>query len=363
MVSRLLYDRGPCLVAVVDSSHRIVRANPAFEQTFGNCEGRPCFEVYKGRDALCERCPTDEVFRTGAEQRFEEQGRAADGARLCYLVHAVPIRGDAAVGQVLHICDNVTRLRALEEELGQAERLARVGLTTAGLAHTIKNILAGLEGGVYVVGSALKKDDADRVRAGWGMVERYIEQVTALVRNLLSYARCDKPQWSEVDPSELVRAVVELYSSRAELVGIEIGAVVEPGIQPLWVDRGSIHACLANLVANALDACIWDPEPDKPHRIELRARTSKRGVVLEVYDNGMGISVEDQPKILAKIFTSKGIRGTGLGLLLTRKAVQEHGGTISFDTRPGRETTFRIVLPRRGEREPGQGPDRASAAK
>jgi len=119
-----------------------------------------------------------------------------------------------------------------------------------------------------------------------------------------------------------------------------------PDLEPVPMDPDAMHACLTNLVGNAIDACTWDPDTDKAHRIELRALSRPEGgVVFEVSDNGMGISEENQPKILAVHFTTKGIRGTGLGLLLTRKVVEEHGGTIAFASTPGEGTVFKIQLP------------------
>lgn len=357
----LLFAEGPCIVAVIDASHRLVLTNPTFERIFGGREGELCYRVEKGRDAPCERCPVHEAFATGAAQVTEEDGVGGDGSPLRYSLRAVPLDGDGRpcadpgrVERVAQIALEVTQVRELQEALSQAERLATVGLTTAGLAHTIKNILAGLEGGIYVVNSGLEKDDADRLRGGWSMVQRYIEQVTTLVRNLLRYARAQEPIREEVAPGELVDRVYELYASKSELCGVALEIDVEEGLEPIIADGEALQACLANLVSNSLDACTWDPDTDKEHRIRFSARRSDDGGLLfEVEDNGMGIPAEDQPKILHKLHTTKGIRGTGLGLLLTRKAVEEHGGTVVFESTPGQGTTFRIELPP-AERE---GPD------
>jgi signal transduction histidine kinase len=357
----LLFAEAPCIVAVIDASHRLVLTNPTFERIFGSREGELCYRVYKGRDEPCERCPVDEAFATGAAQVSEEDGVGCDGSPLRYSLRAVPLdsHGDPCtdpdqVERVAQIALEVTQVRELEEALSQAERLATVGLTTAGLAHTIKNILAGLEGGIYVVNSGLDKDDTDRLKGGWTMVQRYIEQVTALVRNLLRYARAQEPIREEVAPGELVDRVYELYASKSELCGVELEIDVEEGLEPIVADGETLHACLANLVSNSLDACTWDPDTDKEHHIKFSARrTDDGGVLFEVEDNGMGIPAEDQPKILQKLHTTKGIRGTGLGLLLTKKAVEEHGGTIDFESTQGQGTTFRIELPGQGQETSG----------
>lgn len=342
-----LLESTAALVAVVDASHRIVLSNPSFDRAFGARQGEPCYRVYRGRDDVCDACPLDQVFVERTACEHEHQGIDRNGNALVLSMRLVPLPGGSGrVAHVLQVSLDITRLRELEQGLDQAERLANVGLTTAGLAHTIKNILAGLEGGIYVVNSGLDKNDMDRLKGGWGMVQRYIEQVTALVKNLLRYARAQEPVREAVEPGDLVRRVVELYETKAALADIELEGSVADELPTVSVDPEGMHACLTNLVANAVDACTWDPDTDKAHRITLRASRGKAGgVVFEVQDNGMGIAAEDQPKILNLHFTTKGIRGTGLGLLLTKKAVQEHGGAVSFSSVPGQGTTFRIELP------------------
>jgi signal transduction histidine kinase len=262
---------------------------------------------------------------------------------------SVPILDSAGgVELVLQIAEDLSPRRQLEQELAQAERLASVGFTTAGLAHTIKNILAGLEGGIYVINSGFDQENDERVQGGWAMVQSYIEQVTALVRNLLSYAKDQPPRREPVQPAELVDRVIRLYDDKAALLGIDLERNVAEDLPTLMGDPEMLHACLTNLVSNAMDACCWDPDADKQHIITVSAKSRPQqegGVIFEVTDNGMGIPTEHQHKILRAHYTSKGMRGTGLGLLLTQKTVKDHNGEIGFSSEPGRGTTFHIELP------------------
>jgi signal transduction histidine kinase len=332
---------------VLDPRLRVVLCNPAFERIFGQRTGDPCHVAFKEQDQPCADCPALEVFSDGVSRESEEQGVTPEGRLVTYRARAVPILGqDGDVEYVVQMALDVSRLRELERGLSQAERLASVGLTLAGLAHTIKNILAGLEGGIYVVNSGLEHDDMQRLRGGWGMVEKYIAQVASLVKNLLRYARAEEPVREEVEPGALVRDVLELFESKAALVSVELVAEVEPSLESMELDREAMHASLANLLSNALDACVWDPDLDKQHRIVVSASALPGGgVAFAVADNGTGISEENQQRVLQAFFTTKGIRGTGLGLLLTRKTVEAHGGNISFCSTPGQGTTFRIELP------------------
>ena len=343
----LLFEHSPCQVAVVDRDYRIVLANGAFARAFGSREGESCHQVYKGRRVRCERCPVEKCLADRRERTSDQQGIDRFNKIISYQVRSIPLPGpEGKVEYVLQIAIDRTHLIEMEQGLKQAERLANVGLTAAGLAHTVKNILAGLDGGSYMVDSALERDDTARLKAGWEMVQRYIEQVSGLVHNLLSYSKPLETSRELVEPGRLTQDVVKLFADKAKMAGVRLESKVEGELQQLMIDREAIHASLSNLVANALDACTWDPDLDKVHRIQVAARARVRGGVLfEVMDNGPGISEENQRKVLRTFFTSKGVRGTGLGLLLTKKAVQEHNGTIDFVSTPGEGATFRIEIP------------------
>ncbi len=343
-----LFEHAPCWVAVIDRQHRLVCPNPAFIRTFGPPEGAPCYAVLKDRTVACDPCVAMDALAAGGECRAEEDGTGLGGVALRYRVVAVPVGDSEGEGEhVLLMAVDQTRQYELASELAQAERLAAVGLTTAGLAHSIKNILAGLEGGMYLMTSGIEREDETRIAGAWEMVNKYIEQVSTLVKNLLKYAKADKPEGELVDPASLITEAAELYESKAAMIDIRIERSVAPGIAPIMVDKEGMRACLANLASNALDACAWDPGTDKDHVIELVVRSGEDdSVVFEVTDNGMGITEENRTKVLSSSFTTKGMRGTGLGLLLTKKVVKEHGGTIRCSSTLGQGTRFVIELPR-----------------
>lgn len=346
-VGLAVFQEAPFHAAVVDRRYCIMQGNAAFEQTFGKRQGEPCYRVYKGRDAPCDPCVVERARENRQVAVSEEAGITAEGQPITYEAHAVPIfTDDGEVNEVALLSVDVTHLKRVEVALDEAQRLATVGLVAAGVAHSIKNILAGLDGAMYAVTTGLEKSGEERVKIGWEMVQKYLEQVSAHTRNLLDYAREQEPHREDVDPAALVHEVVGLYDDKASLIGIEIEGQVEGNLPHLHLDPQVMRACLSNLVTNAMDACSWDPDSDGTHRIVVRARPLPTGgVVFEVSDNGMGISPESQAKLFRSLFTTKGLRGTGLGLLLTKQAVEAHGGNISFSSTPGQGTTFRIELP------------------
>jgi signal transduction histidine kinase len=345
-VGHLILDSPACLVALVDRDHRILFANDAFCSRFGEDSSRLCYEAFKRRDAPCDNCVAERTRGDGRQHVANEQGVTATNKLLCYQVRAVPYSEEnGRVEQVLLIAVDTTRLMELEGGMACAEQLARVGLSAAGLAHTVKNILGGLEGGEYMIESGLEKGDITRIGAGWKMAKEYLEQVGRLVKNLLQYARPRQQARAEVALGPLIEELEKLYASKAIAAGLELSHRVEPGTPRIVCDRDAISATVANLVANAIDACAWDPDLEKQHAVEIVAAPKAGGACIAVQDNGMGISPDNQRKILEASFTTKGMRGTGLGLLLAKRALQDHGGRIDFESTPGQGSVFRVELP------------------
>ena len=231
-------------------------------------------------------------------------------------------------------------------ELIEAERLATIGQTVAGLAHAIKNVLGGFKGGVYVVNTALKKGDSDLLRTGWDMVERNVGNVSNLVLDMLSYSKERKPEYQICSPNAIAHEVCELMELKAKESSIEIVRNFDPTIGEVSLDPKGIYRCLLNLVSNAIDACINCP--DRPGRVEVRTAIENEWAArFDVSDNGCGMDEEIQKKVFSRFFSTKGSKGTGLGLLVTQKIVQEHDGIINFVSETGKGSTFTIRLPHR----------------
>ena len=239
--------------------------------------------------------------------------------------------------------------KRLAEELVHSERLAAVGQTVAGLAHCIKSILFGLEGGIYIVDKAFRKDDMEKLHTGWNMVRRNIDKVSNLVVDLLDYSKERMPQYEACSPNVLAEEVCELIEYKARDIPsekIEITRDFDPDLGGFLLDPKGIHRCLLNLIDNAVDACLSDEAEGKEHRVKVSTgRQSDGTLVLQVSDNGCGMDEAVRKHILTGFFSTKGSRGTGLGLLITQKIVHEHGGTLGIDSGPGKGSVFTILLP------------------
>jgi len=268
-----------------------------------------------------------------------------NGEETHYVVTTAPlIRGPHGIEHVIEIAADVTVMKKLEREKLDAERLAAVGQTVAGLAHTIKNMLMGLEGGMYMVDTGLRKGDDKRLNQGWDMLRRNFDKTVNLVKDFLSFAKGRLPNLKYVDPNLLAGDIVALYEDAASAQGVRLELEVQPGVVLVPLDPEGMEACLTNLISNGIDAA--STREDKEARVVLRTRLSEETLIFEVEDNGCGLEGEVKQKVFTTFFTTKAGKGTGLGLLTTNKIVQEHGGVIEVESEPGAGAVFRIRLPR-----------------
>jgi signal transduction histidine kinase len=224
--------------------------------------------------------------------------------------------------------------------------MAAIGQAVAGLAHYIKNILNGLKGGAYVINSAMKKNNIDLVANGWRIVEKNIDQIAHIVLDMLVYSKEREPEYQIVDPNELVTDVLELMKERAQVSGVTLVPHLKPGLKEVSMDRTAIHRCLLNLVSNAIDASALEGIMSGKGTVTITTDRPKGWAVkFEVKDNGIGMDEKIQKKLYTGFFSTKGSKGTGLGLPVTQKIVQEHKGELQFKTKVGKGTTFSLLLP------------------
>ena len=231
-------------------------------------------------------------------------------------------------------------------QLIEAERLAAVGETVAGLSHTIKNITGGLDGGMFVLGKGIELEDAAYLKQGWELVRGTVDRIKTLSLDLLNFAKTDRLEYRQVDPEQPAREVFDLMRSRARDHGMELLLDVATGLVPTQMDPVGIHQCLLNLVTNAIDACV-DTEPgDGAQRITLSVRPlADGGISYQVADTCCGMDERTKARLFQRFFSTKGERGTGIGLMLTRTIVHRHNGTIDVTSQPGRGACFTINLP------------------
>lgn len=228
------------------------------------------------------------------------------------------------------------------QSLVHAERLAVMGQTIATLSHHIKNIVQGLKGGSYLVNQAIQNQDWNLASKGWGICNRNHERIETLVMDMLTMSKDRKPFLVLTDLRTVVSEVVELAISRANEKSVILEWVSPDWPLELPIESEAIHRTILNLVCNAIDACTEKADA----RVCLSLESTDDSIVVRVRDNGIGIAAEDLARIFSMFESSKGSRGTGLGLPVSLKIAKEHGGTIQVQSEIGAGTVFDLILPR-----------------
>jgi signal transduction histidine kinase len=233
-------------------------------------------------------------------------------------------------------------------KLVQAERLAAVGETIAGLSHAIKNIAGGLEGGTFVLEKGIELGNKDYISQGWEAVRFSFEKIKDLSVDLLNYAKFTDLNFIFSDPNEPAREVAELMKPRAEKLGINLKMDLSSDLKTIRLDPDAIHHCLLNLVTNSIDAVLGEDSSDTPKEVLLETTKPEGwGVEYKVTDNGCGMTDEVREKLFTSFFSTKGATGTGIGLMITKKVVDAHEGVIQFEAEEGVGSAFTIRLPAR----------------
>lgn len=286
----------------------------------------------------------------------------------------------------------------------QAERLAAMGQTIAGLSHHVKNILQGMRGGSFLIQEGLKVQDWEVVAKGWSIVEKNQDRISSLVMDMLTFSKEREPEPVVSDLNEVVGDVLELMQARASERQVRLVDNRDSAIPPMIFDPDGLHRAILNVVTNAIDACsdagqdhvlddreTEDSEEDGgvgEDELELRGEfevaedaawnahgkmsaedgenlsepgqrpiegavvvvgtrylVDDRKLVIEVRDNGPGIPPDELKKIFSVFVSSKGNRGTGLGLPVSQKILEEHGGQITVESERGKGACFRLELP------------------
>ena len=224
----------------------------------------------------------------------------------------------------------------------QAERLAAIGETTAALSHSIKNILQALRGGADVVEMGLRGTNLTQAAKGWRIVDRNLDKIYNLTLNLLAYSRPREPKLEMVNPKSLINECLELIATAANEKGAMVVADVDETMPAVPLDPSGMHQVLMNLLSNALDAV--SPRSGLI-QVFCRYDGENKETTIEVVDNGSGVPPSMMQHMFQLFHSTKGNRGTGLGLAVAKKIVDEHEGSIAVRSMPDEGTTFTIRLP------------------
>ncbi|MDZ4859869.1 MAG: ATP-binding protein [Candidatus Hydrogenedentes bacterium] len=243
-----------------------------------------------------------------------------------------------AIGRVTGVAVENARLH---KDAVDRERLAAIGQATAGIGHCIKNILVGIKGGAEFVDLSLETKEIKYIQKGWPLIRRSADRMEDLVLNLVTFSREREPERTPTDVNMLVGEIADTLKIHAERSKVTID-LVRSEVPRIPLDGLGIYRSILNLVTNAIDAC-----EESGGRVTIRTHADARSIYIDVKDTGAGISPEFMPHLFEAFRSTKGSRGTGLGLACSKRIVNEHGGEITVQTKLGKGSKFTIILPAR----------------
>ncbi len=327
-------------VLTLDMTTRLVSANGTAESMLG-LEGRH-WQGVSFRELWPDDNPLARMLEKTLESRssYRNQEISLDmgtGDQRTLMINTSFLQdGREETMGALVLINDVTELKALEARMRQNERLAALGTLSAGLAHEIRNPLAAVKTFVQLLPKKMSNPVfLDKFQV---TVPRELNRINDLIESLLELARPPKLDFKMTSLTDCLVQATDLYRDKLAAANVALEINKEGPLPRLWADREHLLRAFSNLIMNAMEAM---PNGGK---LAVRAQSIKGGVLIEFADTGIGMDEATREKIFNPFFTTKDT-GTGLGLALTHKIIQEHKGDITATSTPGVGTTFALTFP------------------
>ena len=233
----------------------------------------------------------------------------------------------------------------VREKTELQSHLSSLGLMIGSISHGIKGLLTGLDGGMYLLDSGFAKDNQDRIKEGWEIVQLMVEKIRKLIQDILFYAKERDLKWERIDALRFADELAMVVEPKLKGLDIEFVKDFDARIGKFEVDAGYVHSALINILENAVDACTRE-KAKKSHKVIFGVRQDRKNIIFDVSDNGIGMDRETREKIFTPFFSSKREKGTGLGLFISNKIIEQHGGLIDVKSTVGEGTLFSITIPK-----------------
>jgi len=333
-------------VMLIGRDYRILDINDTMLNklglTRGSAVGMHCYEISHNRDKPCDGtehpCPLMECLRTGKASQATHIHRDREDNRCYYSISCYPIFTDSGAEGAVEISKDITRDILLQKRLVEQQKLASVGQLAAGVAHEINNPLTTI-----LTTAMLIQEDMNPADPNYQEMQTIANETLRcrkIVTSLLDFARQSKPAKAPQDINMIVRESMALTRKQAAFKDVAFEAFLSDRLPMIDVDKEQIQQCLINLALNAIEAT----EAGGKIRFTSRVVPEKGEVELQVSDTGRGIQEGALDRIFEPFFSTKET-GTGLGLAITHGIIQQHGGSIDVESKPGEGTTFTIRLP------------------
>lgn len=341
---RVLFDHVPAAMYIIDPGYRLQAVNQSCAQRVGKTPrmlvGQTCYTALYGRTGRCPGCQVSDTFRNGASSRRNEFRPGPGEAPVEWEISAIPICSEPGqVMQAILMEQDVTEMRQLENILVQSEKLAAVGQLAAGVAHEINNPLTAIIANAQILQRELawNKDLRESVE----LIARAGERATQVVRNLLDFARQEEHHLSRTDINDTLKRALALVQHELLARSIILVFDPDPNLPMVLASQDDLLGVWLNVLMNAMDA-LDKAQP----RLYISTRQAGNQVEVVIADNGKGIPAEQVTRIFEPFYTTKAPgHGTGLGLSVCQRIIQQHGGSIQVESQVGVGTQFKVILP------------------
>ncbi|OQX23487.1 MAG: hypothetical protein BWK80_25775 [Desulfobacteraceae bacterium IS3] len=335
-----VFDEMPFYMTVHDRDFNLLAANRLFREYFGDETGRKCYEVCKQTKSPCSDCPVVRTFENAKSNQSEILLTAENGSQCNALVWTSPLKDPSgAVNRVMVMAADLSRVADIQDHLSS------LGLMIGSLSHSIKGLLTGMDGGVYLLDSGLSKKDANQMGEGLEIVKLMADRIKNMVLDVLYYAKEREVKKERVRLSDFAEGVADVIAPKMKKNAVSFIRDFAPDMKDCEMDEDQLRSALINILENAVDACTEDKS--KPsHTVIFRCRADEKEVLFDIQDNGIGMDEEKKKKIFTLFFSSKASRGTGIGLFVSDKIIRQHGGTIEVKSEPGKGTQFCVKIPK-----------------
>ena len=245
--------------------------------------------------------------------------------------------------QLSDYTENLERLVREKTEL--QDHLASLGLMISSISHGVKGLLTALDAGIHKLDRGVASKDHERIEKGLGILKITVARIRKMILDIIYYAKERGLNWSQVDISNFGNEVFSVIVPKIEDQNIELIKDFDSNLGKCEFDDEHIHSALVNILENAVDACAKD-NSKKTHKVIFGIKQEGNDLIFEIDDDGVGIEKEALEKIFTPFFSSKGNKGTGLGLFISNKIVEQHGGKIHVKSTLGHGTRFTIRIPK-----------------
>ncbi|SLM28059.1 Sensory box histidine kinase and response regulator protein [Desulfamplus magnetovallimortis] len=382
----------PLIIFFVDENLKISLANNLFKEKFGDYDDRYCHELCMDKKAPCDDCPAILTFKNGTSHQIEKkfltairdktdrnvahQDISCEESQMSYLVWTSPILNESssqgkktgtistideksskapqkkAVSEVLIMATDISKVLDIQDHL------ASLGLMIGSVSHGIKGLLTGLDGGVYLLNAALNKDDQALAQEGLDMVKQMTSKIRKMILDILFYAKERELYIEDIPATAFALDLASVIKPKAEKNGISFTLNLPEQDFTFRADSAILHAALVNILDNAVDACAEDKDSSKKTEkgmandkeakdptISFELQKIGNSIQFVISDNGVGMEQDEIKKAFTLFHSGKGKKGTGLGLFISNKAVQQHKGTIRATSAKGVGTSFFVTIP------------------